>query len=242
MNKFVLPLLAVLASLIAGCRSDGYYQDKAVRSAREFLLAESPDMPLMAQEYVKFNRPFLLVSQINGSYSLGTAQICVCWMTPDSPDVYMVYGTSSMSMMEWSPIRVIRKRFEHPQQIFLTEAAKASAALIQQQFSHLSTKSINHIRFTLPGLWKCKFDLNSNPDSPYTAEELAKADKLPRYVMAWKIEENDQVFYSVYGGTAKDDTLKDFKYYFSGIYTEENFKQQLTAPDPLIKPFGGGAN
>ena len=145
-------------------------------------------------------------------------------------------------MNDWSPIRVIRKHFTNPLQKYLTEAAKASLALIQQQFGHLSANSTNHIRFTLPGVWKCNIPLNNNPNSALTAEELSKAEKLPRYVMAWKVVEEGKVLYCFYGGTAKDDTLKDFKYYFSGVYTEANFRSQLADPQPVIKPFGGAVN
>ena len=235
---------AILAALnLSGCRNDGYYQERAVRNAREFLLEEMPAMPLMEQEYIKFNRPFMLVSYINGNnYMTGQLQICICWMTPGNPDVYMVYGTSGLRMYDWSPIRVIRKNFKHPQHIFLKLAGRASYDLLQMQFGLLSIASANHIRFTLPGVWKCKFALNSNPDSKLSPAELAKAEKLPRYVLAWKITENGQTFYSVYGGTATDDSLKNFRYYFSGIYSEENFFAGVVDPKPLIEPFGGSAD
>ena len=238
-----LLLTAILfAGSLSGCRSDGYYQEQAVKSAREFLLDEVPAMPLMEQEYIKFNRPFMLVSYINGnSYSTGQMQICICWMTPGNPDVYMVYGTSGLRMMDWSPVRVIRKNFKHPQHTFLKLAGRASYELLQMQFGLLSTASANHIRFTLPGVWKCNFALNSNPESKLSAGELAKAGKRPRYVLAWKFTENGQTFYSVYGGTAADDSLKNFKYYFSGIYSEANFFAGVVDRKPLIEPFGGAA-
>lgn len=240
---FALLLGAILlAGGLSGCRNDGYYQDQAVKSAREFLLDEVSGMPLMEQEYIKFNRPFMLVSHINGNnYSTGQMQICICWMTPGNPEVYMVYGTSGLRMFDWSPVRVIRKSFKHPQHTFLKLAGKASYELLQMQFGVLSTASANHIRFTLPGVWKCKFALNSNPESKLTPAELAKAGKLPRYVLAWKITENGQTFYSVYGGTAEGDSLKNFKYYFSGIYSEENFFAGVVDTKPLIEPFGGAA-
>lgn len=151
----------------------------------------------------------------------------------------MVYGTSGLRMMDWKPLRVIRKNFKKPQHIFLKLAARASYELLQKQFGLLSVASANHIRFTMPGVWKCKFALNSNPESSLSAAELAKAEKLPRYVLAWKITENGETFYSVYGGTADDDTLKNFKYYFSGIYSEENFLNGVLDAQALVEPFGG---
>ena len=242
-KRFFMPLALLTAVLaLTGCRTDGYYQEQAVQNARKFLLAETPAMPLMEQEYIKFNRPFMLVSHINGNnYTTGQMQICICWMTPGNPELYMVYGTSGLRMMDWEPLRIVRKTFKTPQHTFLKLAAAASYELLQKQFGVLSVASANHIRFTMPGVWKCKFALNSNPESSLTAEELAKAEKLPRYVLAWKITENGQTCYSVYGGTAADDSLKNFKYYFSGIYSEANFFADVLDAKPLIEPFGGSA-
>lgn len=239
-GSLCLPLLALsLLAILPGCKSDGYYQDKAVRAAREFLLEEAPDIPLMDQEYIKFNRPFLLAEHISGSYKAGVSQICVCWMTPDNPEVYMVFGTSNMRMADWSPVRVIRKRFISPQHNFLRLIRTASDTLLQKQFGVLSVASANHIRYTMPGLWKCKFPLDLNPGSKIPEEKLAAAEKLPRYVLAWQIKEKNGVFYSIYGGTAEDDSLKKFRYYFSGIYSEAEFKSNLLDEKPLIAPFGG---
>ncbi|MBR4956224.1 MAG: hypothetical protein IKZ31_00580, partial [Lentisphaeria bacterium] len=111
MKKIRLTVITLSAMLLTaiitnGCASTGYYQDQAVQSARAFLLEEMPEIPLMEQEYIKFNRPFLMVSHLSGNQSTGTFQICVCWMTPDNPDVYMVYGTSGKNMIDWVPQKV----------------------------------------------------------------------------------------------------------------------------------------
>ena len=244
MKKFkqifvILFAVMLFAAGLCGCQSVGYYQDQAVQAARSFLLEESPDIPLMEQEYIKFNRPFLMVSHLSGNQSTGTFQICVCWMTPDNPDVYMVYGTSGKNMIDWVPQKVIKKSFQLPQKHFLTLAQSASAEMIQKQFGVLTIKSVNHIRYTLPGVWKSKFPLDSNPENPIAPEVLAEAKKLPNYVLAWELEEAGKKFYSVYGGTAKDDKLTDFKYYFNGIYSESDFKANIADIKPLIAPFGG---
>ena len=199
MKKNILLLMLSAASVIllnSGCRSQGYYQDQAVNEARAFLLEEMPSMPLMDREYIKFNRPFMLVSQISGSSSVGQAQICICWMTPDNPDTYMVYGVSSLRMQDWSPIRVICKRFETPDANFLRIAATASYELLQSNFELLSVASVNHLRFSHPGLWKTSFPLNIDPGCELTAEKLAAAEAAKRYVLAWEIVENGNKFYA----------------------------------------------
>lgn len=233
-----LPALFI-GMILCGCHSDVYYQHQAVERAREYIIKEQPQMPLLEQEYIKFNQPFILAEQIYGGYRSGVAQICICWITPNNPEMYMVYGASSVRMNDWEPQRIIRKKFKHKDEEYLKTAAKASDELIQRQFSLLSPASVNHIRFTLPGVWKCKFPLNSNPGSQYTVKQLAAANKLPRYVLAWKIQENGQTLYAVYGGTARNDRLTEFKAYFSGLYTPEDFVANLTEPKPLIAPYGG---
>lgn len=230
---------ALAASLLCGCRSDGYYHDQAVQRAREYLLENNPQMPLMEQEYIKFNRPFILAEQLSGSYRSGRAQICICWMTPGNPEVYMVYGVSGVHMIDWQPQRIISKQFKRPDENYLKHAQAAADALIQSQFSLLSAASVNHIRFSLPGVWKCKFALDSNPGSDLTGKALAAAEKLPRYVLAWQITENNETVYAVYGGTARNDRLDGFKAYFSGIYSEADFRANILDSKALIEPFGG---
>ncbi len=242
-NQAMRMLLGImgLALAMAGCRSDGYYQDRAVTRAREYLLAETPDMPLYEQEYIKFNRPFMLVSQLTEGYRTGTAQICICWMVPENPDIYMVYGASGARMIQWEPLRIIRKNFNQPGQFYRNAVQAAGNDVIQNFFGVLSVESVNHIRFTLPGVWKCKFPLDTNPDFKLAPEDLAQAEKLPRYVLAWQIQESEGARYVVRGGTAADDTLKGFKPYFSGIFSEADFRANLTDEKPLIAPFGGVA-
>ena len=241
MKKYAL-LLAVLSAtlLLTGCYSDAYYQDQAVQRAREYLLEEMPQIPILEQEYIKFNSPVILADQISTGYSTGVAQICITWLVPDDPECYMVYGASSVRMMDWKPQRIIRKSFsKNPDGDYLKAAGKASKELLQSQFALLTVPSVNHIRYTLPGVWKCKFPLNSNPGVEIAAAELAAAEKLPRYVLAWKITEKDKVIYAVYGGTARNDRLEGFKSYFSGLYTEEDFKANILEAQPLREPFGG---
>ncbi len=232
----------LLPILLCSCQSDGYYQEQAAQRARAYLLEEIPEMPLMDQEYIKFNRPFFLVSQLTGSYATGMAQICICWMTPDNPEVYMVYGASGMRMIDWTPQRIIRKQFKHPQENYLRIAGNAAEDLLQNQFDLLSVESVNRIRFTLPGVWKCKFPLNSNPGCELSPEALTQADALPRYVLAWQLRERGAVYYAVYGGTAKDDELNNFREFFRGLYSEAEFMANLTDTEPVIMPWGDGSD
>ena len=245
MKKFNLSVMAaslVMMFALCGCYSDGYYQDKAVECAREHLLEELPQMPLMDQEYIKFNRPVILAEQISSNYSTGIAQICICWFVPGNPECYMVYGASSVRMMDWKPQRILRKTFKrNPEKAYLDIAKVAANDLVQNQFSLLAPASVNHIRYTLPGVWKCKFPLDLNPGTQIDAQTLARAEKLPRYVLAWQIQENDKVLYAVYGGTARNDRLEDFKMYFRGLYDQADFEANLLDKKPLKAPFGGAS-
>lgn len=232
-------LPGMLALWLAGCASQGYYQEQAVVRARAFLLKECPGMSLYEQEYIKFNRPFFLVSPITKGYETGMSQICITWMVPDNPDLYMVYGASGARMIQWEPIRIIRKNFNQPARSYLSAAENVRNNLLQNQFGLLSVNAANHIRYTLPGVWRCTFPLDLNPDTPCSAEELAKAEKLSRFVIAWKVVENGRECYALGGGTAADDKLTGFKPYFSGIFNADDFRAGLADPAPVIAPFGG---
>ena len=64
-----LSVMLLSAIITNGCASAGYYQDQAVQSARAFLLEEMPEIPLMEQDYIKFNRPFKTVQIIIQSHA-----------------------------------------------------------------------------------------------------------------------------------------------------------------------------
>ena len=235
--------LAMLAAVLltAGCATRGYYQEQAVEKARKFLLKECPGMPFYDQEYIKFNRPVLLIAPITQGYATGLSQICVTWLVPGNPESYMVFGTSDSRMLSWDPVRVLRKNFERPQQPYLTAATVVRNYLLQNQFSLLDPESLNHVRYTLPGLWYCTFPLDFNPEIPWTQEELEKVADRPRYVLGWKITENGREYYVFGGGLAADETLMGFQLYFSGMLPAEEFRTNLTDPEPVIAPFGGEA-
>ena len=81
---------AFLAVLLAGCRSDQYYQDIAVRRARAYLLEQSPELTADQIYFVKFNNPFFLTANVlgyggmplEGPMSSRQQQICVTWAIP----------------------------------------------------------------------------------------------------------------------------------------------------------------
>ena len=235
-------MAALTLAVLCGCRSNEYYQDQAVQKARSYLLEELEDMPFMDQEYIKFNRPFLLVEQITSGYRTGMAQVCICWMAPGNPEVYMVYGVSGIRMIDWSPQRILRRNFNVSGKEYLSAAGTAADEMLKSMYPLLSTESINHIRFTMPGVWKCSFALNSNPDSKLEGDALKKAEAMPRYVLAWEVTEKGQKYYVCYGGTAKNDQLEGFVKYFSGLYSAPEFQLNITDEKPVIAPYGAVEN
>ena len=245
-KRCFLHWVAALAALTAvlpfsGCATRGYYQDRAVEKARACLLKKCPDMPFYDQEYIKFNRPVLLTAPITRNYATGLSQFCVTWLVPDNPECYMVFGASDTRMLSWDPVRVIRKNFDRPKRPYLLAADTVRDYLLQNLFSLLSPESLNHVRYTLPGLWRCSFPLDFNPEIPWTQDELEKVADRPRYVLGWKVVENGRDYYVFGGGLAADETLTGFQLYFSGMLAEEEFRKNLTDPAPVIAPFGGEA-
>ena len=58
-------LSALLAAvLLAGCRTEAQYEERAVARAREFLLENSPELSVEQRAFVRYNLPVLLVEGI----------------------------------------------------------------------------------------------------------------------------------------------------------------------------------
>ena len=110
-----------------GCRSDAYYQNRAVERAREYLLDRALELSAEEKYFVTFNDPVFLtapimgdkkfVKEFSGSSPVLTDQlnqICVAWKIPERDEWYLVYGASSGRMDYWYPERLIRKKFASP--------------------------------------------------------------------------------------------------------------------------------
>jgi len=199
--------------LAAGCRSDVYYQDRAVERAREYLQEHAKELTTEQLYFVKFNRPVLLTGSVlppgpePGERLTDLQQICVTWRIPGRDLDYLVYGVSSGSMRNWYPNRLIRKRFEKfilP----IQDAMKLARAYSQNYlYDTLSVAEFNRIRFGFPFVIETKFPLVADPSGALDAEQVRavkeRLSKLSQLSLAWPLDNPAE--YVVFCGTGQGD-------------------------------------
>jgi len=201
------------ALLLTGCFSVEYFQDRAVERAREYLVAHAPELTAAELYFLKYHKPVFLVSDVVGGVAVGgktsltteLQQICITWKFPDRKEYYMVYGVSSRTMEWWFPDRLIKRTFDKPEPKPLTGAVESCRSYALNNLWEIMTpKTHNRIRFREPWVLKTDFNLNFDPDSKLTPEELEKARedaaKKTQFSLVWKPEEGDWVVFSGVGG------------------------------------------
>lgn len=112
--KFVKILNIFLIAAVCGCSSMAYYQSKAVKKARVYVLEKMPDLSEKARHCVKYSPPRLMQKLIlsreiteSGSKK-DVMQTCIVWANPDQANTYIVVaGVSERSLDDWYPIRLL---------------------------------------------------------------------------------------------------------------------------------------
>jgi len=234
-----LPVLALLV-LLCGCRSGRYYQAQAAQSAREFLLANAPELTVEQVYFVKYNDPVLLVSPVLGvagggfkadeeSMSSEQQQICVTWNIPGARYLYMVFGVSDNRMYSWSPIRLIRKDFSRKPMPEDAAIAQCRTYAVNSLYHSLSAHDLNSIRFTFPTIARSNFELNFDPGGDLSAEEIEKekaaAAKLVQYTLFWPNEKGGA---TVFCGVGRPD-MGGWKINFAGFVGADDLKKHTVA-------------
>jgi len=225
-RAFFVLLLALIAG---GCRSELYYQHRAVERARKYLLENCRDLSSADINFVRFNAPLLLHSPVIGSHDEETRyeklvselqQICVTWMIPGKKDLYMVFGVSGARMDGWYPNRIILRDYTRYQPVLAQAVSKTRKFAQDNFFDDLGVTEANHVRFSFPYLIRTKFDLNFNPDGKKSPEELAKirkdAEDKIQYSLVWKLDGRNLVF----AGLSKPG-LGDWDFSFAQIIDDK---------------------
>jgi hypothetical protein len=234
-----LPVFALLV-LLCGCRSGRYYQAQAAEAAREFLLANAPELTVGQVYFVKYNDPVLLVSPVLGASGGGfnaeeetmtseQQQICVTWNIPGSRYLYMVFGVSDSRMYSWSPIRLIRKDFGQRPMPEDAAIAQCRTYAVNSLYHSLSSHDLNSIRFTFPTIIRTDFELNFNPDGSLSDEDIGKAKdgaaKLVQYTLAWPNEKGGSTVFCGIGGP----DMLGWKINFAGFVGTEDLAKHTIA-------------
>ena len=146
-----LPLVLFLTA----CGTTDYYKDRAVQRARKFLLEEDRTLTLSQREYVKFNKPVIMAARIfektgTESATSGTlSHVCIAWIAPGRKDAHVVFGVSDNHLRDWTPNRVIIKKYDRLARKYHL-AKKAAILYGVNNFLYLSNKQLNGIRFEVP--------------------------------------------------------------------------------------------
>ena len=208
-----LPLLAAALFLTAGCRSDAYYQDRAVQRARAYLLENAKDLTADQLYFVKFNRPVLLTGEVlpagsqPGERQTGIQQICVTWRIPGRDLDYLVFGASGGSMEYWYPNRLIEKKFEKFG-LPIQAAMKLARAYAQNYlYDGLSVAEFNRIRFDFPFVIETAFPLVADPTGKLDPKETEAVRKrlsaLPQLSLVWPLDDHGECI--VFCGNGQGD-------------------------------------
>ncbi len=252
-RRRALPLFfAVLGLVCGGCRSDLYYQNRAVERAREFLLDEAPELTPEQVYFVKFNKPVLLTMQILGAPSefmpddrmlkSEQQQICVTWTIPGREDRYMVFGSSSGRMDNWYPLRLLRKRHEKISMVVINAAERARTFMQNALYDQLSAAEYNFIRFTFPWVVTSNFPLVTDPAGKLSEAERLKVERQlagrEQYSLIWKLP--DDGGYWVFCGTAGKN-FAGWSLNFGGRFSPREAEASITGvvrtPDQAYLPF-----
>lgn len=249
-------LSAAVAILTGGCRSDAYYQNRAVERAREYLLKEATELSAEDKYFVTFNDPVFLTAPIIGSKDYvskqsGNApvlsdklnQICVTWKIPGHEELYMVYGASNGRMDFWYPDRVIRKKVTLSKVGNLERATNLARTYARDNlFDLMSVEEQNFIRFHFPAVYETDFEPNFDPTGKAEEKDIekarAQAEKSTQYSLVWQIpDDNDVAVFCGFGGPE----MQGWKINFAGKASMEEFRkhtvQIIKTPEEFYRVF-----
>lgn len=236
LHRYILIFAACAGLLLCGCRSGRYYQAEAAQAAREFLLANSPELEPDQVYFVKYTDPVLLVSHVLGKGGGGFGgkeetmkslqkQICITWNIPRSRYLYMVSGVSDSRMFSWKPLRLIRKDFADT---LLPEDAAVAACrrfALNSLYRELSASEMNHLRFTYPEIIRTGFPLNFDANGIKTPEEIeeekTKLEDKFQYSLVWRHGNGRNTLFCGAG----DVDMKGWQINFAGNVSNEELEK-----------------
>ena len=196
-------VLWLLAIVVCGCRSDIYYQNRAVERARKFLLENCRELSVEESQFIRYNTPVLLHSPLLGGAAKGPSkehlnsqlsQICVAWMVPGRKELVMVFGVSRAKMDFWEPNRVLIRDYSSHVPVLNTVIGSARSYVQDNYSLDMSAREFNVVRFSYPSLLRTDFELNFDVQGKKSDTEIAaaldEAAEKVQYSLVWKVSEN----------------------------------------------------
>ena len=250
LKKFYLCLSVLgVILLLNGCHSTAWYQDRAVKRARTYLLERSRDLKQSEIDFIRFSDPVLLRSRIysgaeDGGMTVGLgsnlSQICVTWQIPGMSELIMVYGISNDRMEDWYPERIIRKAFISHKQEFASAITTARDYAVSNLQKTLTAAQLNNIRFTAPAICQTNFPTASDPQVKLTADEQKKAQEAQKNALqislVWPKEPGTVVLFCGHSEAG----FTSWKLNFAGVITEAELAahtvKKLRTPADALKP------
>lgn len=221
----------VLIFVFSACNTTDYYRDQAVQRARKFLLAEEKNLTLAQQEYIKFNKPVIMTEPIFPQFSTDSAtsgtlsHVCIAWVLEGEKNAYVVFGASDNRLQDWTPNRVILKRYDPPARKY--HAARQSAVnFAMNNFLYLSDRQRNLIRFEVPEtiITDYQFDQEKLKSIKLSEEKLKS---LVQITFVWRSTRAEHKLF-VCGAGAKD--LEGWIPIFGGETTVAELREKFLAP------------
>ena len=167
--KYHLLLVPVLLALCAGCRSDLYYQEKAVESARRFIYKNARELTPEQFAFVRLTPPVLLTGPIldrneknkvvNSLEGGEKIQICIAWRIPEAKTDYLVFGMSQPQMAFWRPLKLIRRRLGNLDKNAVAALGNARNYALTALNGPLEFADLNLVRFSHPELVLTNFPM-----------------------------------------------------------------------------------
>lgn len=217
--------------VFSACSTVDESRDRAVQRARKFLLQEEKNLTLAQQEYIKFNKPVIMAAPIFPKFSTDSAtsgtlsHVCIAWVLPGDKNAYVVFGAGDNRLRDWTPNRVIIKRYDPPARKY--HAAKDSAIFFaMNNLLYLSDKARNIIRFEVPEtiITDYKFDREKLKSINLSEEKLKS---LVQITFVWRSTRPEHKLF-VCGVGAKN--LNGWRPIFGGETTVTELRQKFLAP------------
>ena len=247
---------AILGVLFVGCRSDVYYQNRAVERAREFLLDKAGELSAEEKYFITFNDPVFLTSPILGSTKFSKdrsidapvlndqlLQICIAWKLPQRSEWYLVYGASNARMDFWYPDRLVRKKFAKYEISGLERATTLSRNYARDNlFDLMTVVEQNFIRFHFPAVLETNFEPNFTTTGKETPEAVEKAKNraagMTQYTLVWEIPGDPEA--AVFCGFGKPE-MDGWNINFAGRVPTEELRRHtvrvIKTPEEFYRPF-----